>query len=223
MAKQKSDTQKRTVTNEIAMTRGMNPLAALSYVRETKGPRYIEKVLQSMSAEDLRFLAGGQQINSKQWIPFMVHAHLLEAIDRECGVGNSALLFEVGRHMSARDVPRFFRPLIRLGNPGWIVEVATRLWRTYHNKGIWTIQRTPMTILATLNSHAECHEAFCLTFVGWLTGALELSGGYDVLVDHPVCQTRGAPSCVYTARWTENRARKQSEEKTRSVVKPSGN
>ena len=220
MPKQKPAPHKNLATHEMAMTRGMNPLAALSYVRESKGPQYIEKVLQSMAPEDLKFLAGENQIHSKQWYPFMVHANLLEAIDRECGIGNSALLFDVGRHMSARDVPRFFRPLIRLGNPGWIMEVATRLWRTYHNKGFWSVQRTPVTILATLNGHAECHDAFCLTFVGWLTGALEHSGGYDVLVDHPVCQTRGAPNCVFTARWSEKKDRPPSEETTRSLVTP---
>lgn len=196
------------------MTRGMNPLAALSFVRETKGATQLENVLKALSEEDIEVLTGQTELKSNHWIPFMVHGRLLETIDQVCGTGDYATLFDVGRHMSARDVPRFFRPLIKLGNPGWILEVSTRLWRMYHNKGYWEVQRTPVTILATLNDHEECHEAFCHTFVGWLTGALELSGGYDVMVDHPVCQARGAPKCVFTARWVEKSASSGYREKT---------
>tara|TARA_Y100001934_G_C12303287_1_gene751118 strand:+ start:414 stop:1097 length:684 start_codon:yes stop_codon:yes gene_type:complete len=213
----------RTRHSDIAMTRGMNPLAALSFVRENHGPTQLENVLKSLEGEDIAILTGKAELKSNQWIPYMVHARLLETIDKVCGIGDYATLYNVGRHMSARDVPRFFRPLIRLGNPGWILEVSTRLWRMYHNKGYWEVQRTPVTILATLNDHEECHTAFCHTFVGWLTGALELSGGYDVMVDHPVCQARGAPNCVFTARWVEKSASNHHREKTVSskVKQPS--
>ena len=104
--------------------------------------------------------------------------------------------------MSGRDIPRVFRPLLKVGNPGWILEVSTRMWRFYHSSGRWEIQRTPVTVLATLHDHEASHEAFCATFMGWMTAAVEMSGGYDVMVDHPVCQARGAPNCVFTVRWS---------------------
>lgn len=185
-----------------AHTRGLNPLAALSFVRDRGGDAAIKEVLRRLPEKDLQILSGTKKLSSKAWVPFGLQARLLTSIDRSMGEGDLAKLFEVGRYMSTRDIPRVFRPLLKLGNPGWILEVSTRMWRFYHDRGHWEVQRTPVTVLATLHDHPDSHEAFCATFIGWLTGALELSGGYDVMVDHPVCHARGAPQCVFTARWS---------------------
>jgi hypothetical protein len=183
-------------------TRGLNPLAALAYVREHGGEGAIKQVLAKLPERDLQLLAGSKKLSSKAWVPFSLQGRLLQAIDETLGTGDHARLFDVGAFMSTRDIPRVFRPLLKLGNPGWILEVSTRIWRFYHSTGHWEIQRTPVTVLATLHDHEAAHEAFCATFVGWLTNAVEMSGGYDVMVDHPVCHARGAPNCVFTVRWS---------------------
>lgn len=188
--------------DQAARTRGLNPLAALAFVREQGGNEAIRRVLAGLPEKDLQVLAGPRKLSSKAWVPFELQARLLESIDVVLGQGDQARLFDVGHFMATRDIPRVFRPLLKLGNPGWIIEVGTRMWRFYHDRGYWDVQRTPVTVLATLHDHHDAHEAFCATFIGWLTGALELSGGYDVMVDHPVCHARGAPNCVFTARWT---------------------
>lgn len=184
-----------------SQTRGLNPLAALAYVREHGGDRVFKHVLGKLPEQDLEILAGKKKLSSKAWVPFELQGRLLQAIDDVMGQGDHAKLFEVGAFMSGRDIPRVFRPLLKVGNPGWILEVSTRMWRFYHSSGRWEIQRTPVTVLATLHDHEASHEAFCATFVGWMTAAVEMSGGHDVMVDHPVCQARGAPNCVFTVRW----------------------
>ncbi len=187
-------------TDAGSRTRGLNPLAALAYVREHGGEPAIKQVLSKLPERDLQLLAGTRKLSSKAWVPFELQGRLLQAIDDTMGESDHAKLFEVGAYMSKRDIPRVFRPLLKLGNPGWILEVSTRMWRFYHSTGRWEIQRTPVTVLATLHDHEAAHEAFCATFVGWLTNAVEMSGGYDVMVDHPVCHARGAPNCVFTVR-----------------------
>lgn len=190
------------VVDSASRTRGLNPLAALAYVREFGGEGAIKQVLAKLPERDLKLLAGKKKLSSKAWVPFELQGRLLQAIDEAMGQGDHAKLFDVGSFMAKRDIPRVFRPLLKLGNPGWILEVSTRMWRFYHSSGRWEIQRTPVTVLATLHDHPAAHEAFCATFVGWLTNAVAMSGGYDVMVDHPVCHARGAPNCVFTVRWS---------------------
>ena len=187
-----------------AKTRGLNPLAALAYVR-AHDPSKMTEVLERLDERDLKYLSGKKKLTTKAWVPFMLQARLLRSIDESFGEGDLSALYDVGVFMANRDIPRVFRPLLKFGNPGWIIEVSTRLWRYYHSCGYWEVQRTPVSILCTLHEHDEADEAFCATFTGWLSAALEASGGDDVLVDHPVCHARGAPSCVFTCRWSVKR------------------
>ncbi len=196
-------------TERDALTRGLNPLAALDYVRTQGGAPAIAQVLRALPKDDQAILAGERRLSQRAWVPFMTQGRLLSAIDNVLGNADHTLLFEVGQHMARRDIPRLFRPFLKLGNPGWVIEFGMRMWRYYHSCGRWQIERTPVTVLATLHDH-PAHEAFCSTFVGWMTGALEMGGGVHVMVDHPVCHARGAPNCVYTCRW--NRRRRPDEQ-----------
>jgi predicted hydrocarbon binding protein len=202
--------QVKVAVERVARTRGMNPLAALAFVRATEGAEGMARVLSRLREDELLLLGASEhsrrKLSARSWIPFRLQCRLLRAIDDELGEGDLALLFEVGRYMGSHDVPRAFRPFLRLGNPGWIVEVATRLWRYYHDRGRWQLERSPVSIICTLHDHPEADVAFCQTFTGWLTGALEVSGAVDVLVDHPVCHARGANNCVFTVRWRDGAA-----------------
>ncbi|MCP4499691.1 MAG: hypothetical protein GY822_06975 [Deltaproteobacteria bacterium] len=160
------------------------------------------KILELLPQKDLTILVGENKLKSSTWVPFQLQGRLLQAIDQVMGEGDHRLLFEVGTFMAQRDVPRAFRPLLRLGNPGWIVTVGTRMWRTYHSEGWWEVERSRHAIIATLHDHHENHGAFCATFGGWVSGAVELSGGKDVMFDHPICRARGGPHCVITGRWS---------------------
>jgi predicted hydrocarbon binding protein len=187
-----------------ARTRGLNPLGALAYLRKRCPEGTMEKVLSQLSKEDLVLLGAfpkSPKLRSTSWVPFYLQVRLLRAIDKVIGEGDYRSLFDVGLFMAQRDIPSVFRVFLKLGNPGWIMEVTTRMWRYYHDRGTWTLERTPVSVIATLKDHDEADEAFCATLTGWVTGALEVSGGHDVMVDHPVCMARGAPHCVFTTRW----------------------
>lgn len=188
-------------------TRGLNVLAALSYVHKRGGRHALAKVFAHLDEKDLAILAGGDRrygskLVATRWYPFALQARLLRAIDAAFGNGDLELLFEVGYYMASRDVPRVFRPLMRVGSPGWILGLAGRMWSYYHDRGRWQLERTPVSIIATLRDHPEADEAFCRTFVGWMTAALEYSGATDIDGAHPACGARGAPHCVFTVRWS---------------------
>jgi hypothetical protein len=190
-----------------ARTRGLNILAALSWVHKQGGRDALIRVFRHLDEEDIAILSGGDgrygsSLQKTRWYPFALHCRLLRAIDKAFGDGDLMKLDEVGRYMAAHDLPRVFRALVRLGNPGWILEVSTRLWRYYHDRGHWQLERTPVSIICTLHDHAESDIAFCTTFVGWMHEALEMSGATNVEGAHPACASQGAPRCVFTVRWS---------------------
>jgi predicted hydrocarbon binding protein len=45
-------------------------------------------------------------------------------------------------------------------------------------------------------------EDDCVTATGWLTRAIELSGGKGVAVEETRCRARGADCCEHACRWT---------------------
>jgi predicted hydrocarbon binding protein len=212
-----------TATTTPAMTRGQNPRSALAFVNHQGGAFHLARVLERLSPDDRAVLGvdgseGARPVGADDWIPFVVQARLLRAIDAVLGRGDLTLLPEVGRFMANRDIPSLFRPLLRAGKTGWIITVATRVWRMYHSHGAWDVHRAKESVLATLVDHPEVDEAFCATFLGWLEGALEVSGGVDVRGEHVVCAARGARNCVFTVSWTTTAHR----EKTHVVRARSG-
>jgi|GEM_PF-1319590 len=190
-----------------AQTSAKNPLAAVAYVRDVGGPQLVPQVLALLPPGDLAALrvppgAPTQlALTPSMWVPFHAQCHLLRAVDVVMGQGDLALLPEVGRFMAEHDIARFFRAVLRLGNPGWVMELSSRMWRTYHDRGRWTVDRTPVSVMCALYEHPEADEAFCLTFQGWMERALELGNARNVRVDHPVCVARGALRCVMDASW----------------------
>lgn len=187
-----------------ARIRGFDPINALSWVHAHHRHGGMERLLRHLPDDDVTLLAGldpKRKLQMRGWVPFALHCRLLRAIDTEFGAGDYGLLFEVGEYMSQKDVPRLFKRMAKLGKPGWIVEFGTNLWRFYHSEGRWELERSPVEMIARLVDRTESDEAFCHAFMGWITGALELSGARHVQTSHAVCMANGAASCVFVGRW----------------------
>ena len=97
----------------------------------------------------------GGALSQTAWIPFMVQCRLLRAIDATIGQGELHSLHDVGAFMAEHDIRKLFRFALQLGNPGWAIEGAALLWRRYHDRGDWRIERTPRSLIATLHDHPE--------------------------------------------------------------------
>jgi hypothetical protein len=179
--------------------RGFGILNSLSFVHKKEGQPGIERALRRLALADQSTIA---KIQRTKWYPFALHCRLLRAIDAELGAGDFTLLFELGGHSAKRDSPIFFRPLMRLGHPGWIIDVATRLWRFFHGEGQWQLERTPQELVAKLCDFQEADAAFCASFMGYVSKMLELSGAEDIQATHMVCKAKGAPNCIFTVRWS---------------------
>jgi predicted hydrocarbon binding protein len=189
------------------MTRGLNPRAALAWVRAMYGSGGIDKVLDNLDDDDAFCLGGrnGRLVASSAWVPFLSHARLLAVIDSTFGKGNFAVLRDVGRYMGFHDFPVVARPFIRLASPGFFIDKAMKLWRMYHSHGRWEIVRHREQVRAALVEHPEHHPAFCATFCGWIEGALSLTGARDVDGSETRCASRGAPFCSFEVKWGDGK------------------
>ena len=103
-------------------------------MRARAGADGIARVLARLPARDVEAV---HALSANAWVPFRLQARLLRAIDATFGEGDLALLFDVGAAMAQRDLPTVFRPLLRLGRPGSILDMATATWRHYHSHGHW--------------------------------------------------------------------------------------
>ena len=97
------------------------------------------------------------------------------------------------------------RPIIRLASPGFFIDKAMKLWRLYHSHGSWEIVRNQQLVRAALIDHPEHHPAFCAAFLGWIEGALSLTGARDIESSEIRCATRGARCCSYEVKWGDNK------------------
>jgi hypothetical protein len=186
-------------------TRGLNPRAALAWVRATYGEEGIVNVLDSLEDEDAFALGGrnGRLVSARAWVPFLAHARLLAIIDATFGSGDFGMLRAVGRYMGFHDFPVVARPLLRLASPGFFLDKAMKLWRMYHSHGRWEIVRTANTVRAALVDHPEHHAAFCATFLGWMDGALSLTGALSIESTETRCAALGARCCSFEVTWTD--------------------
>jgi hypothetical protein len=179
--------------------RGFGILNSMHFVHTHHGAAGVTRVLAQLSEKDLAIV---EHIKRFAWYPFALHCRVLRAVDAALGRGDFALLYEVGKHSASRDWPRLFRPLLKLGKPGWMLDVATNVWRVFHGEGTWHLERTKYEIVARLDDWREPDPAFCASFIGYMTAALELSGAADIDGTHVLCAAHGAPHCLYTIRFS---------------------
>ena len=195
-----------TDEQEPCLTRGLNPRAALAWVKAEHGEAGVWRVIEALDDDDDRVLGGGR-VGAMTWVPFLAHARLLQAIDGCFGAGDLAVLRRVGRFMVQRDFPLVARPLLKLASPGFFLDRAMRLWRLYHSHGAWEMARNQGEVRASLVGHPDTHPAFCATFVGWLEGALALTGAHAIDTREIRCRSQGAPCCSFMTSWTTGSAR----------------
>src|SRR5438876_654432 len=133
----------RSITNPqlpaSPQTCGINPLSAIACVRKRGGPELLARVMASLSEADRVVLEPARTdhprgLSSSSWVELAAHCRMLRTIDRIIGNGDLTSLFEVGRGMAEHDVNELFRFVLRMGNPGWVIEMAALLWRQYHDR-----------------------------------------------------------------------------------------
>jgi uncharacterized protein (TIGR02265 family) len=177
-------------------------LARLKYLR-ARGEEETERVLRHMSGADQQVLRG--MVLPSTWYSAdllirleMTAVALLSSGDRR------DLFLDMGRFSADTNLgPRGVqRPYLKEGEPHYLLRNLPRMYSSQHSAGARTCEETGprSATIRTLGGEQPSAED-CLTAVGWLKRAIELSGGRTVTVDETCCRGRGAERCEYVCRW----------------------
>ena len=197
-----SSTPSRPLGAPIRAVKGSLLVSRMRYLR-TRGDEETERVLRRLSAEDQQVLRG--MLLPSSWYPADLVARLETTVVALLARGDRRELFlDMGRFTADANLgPKGVqRPYLREGEPHFLLRNVPRMYSGQHSDGVRTFEQTSPTgaIIRTIDK-GETTPDDCLTAVGWLKRAIELSGGRIVTVDEARCRTRGDDCCEYVCRW----------------------
>jgi uncharacterized protein (TIGR02265 family) len=189
-------------TRRVTTVKGTLLVARMKYLR-AKGPEDAERVLRRMSSGDQQVLRG--MILPSSWYP----ADLVVRLELTA----AALLSRGDRRQLFLDMGRFTadtnlgpngvqRPYVKEGDPHYLLRNVPQMYSAQHGGGTRTSEATGLksAVVRTL-AGGEPSAEDCLTALGWLKRAIEISGGRVVSVEETRCRALGADACEYVCSW----------------------
>ena len=197
-----SGTPSRPLGAPIRAVKGSLLISRMRYLR-SRGEEETERVLRRLAADDQAVLRG--MLLPSSWYAADLVARLETTVVALLSRGDRRELFlDMGRFTADANLgPKGVqRPYLREDDPHFLLRNVPRMYSAQHSDGVRTYEQTAATgaIVRTLDK-GETTPEDCLTAVGWLKRAIELSGGRIVTVDETRCRARGADSCEYVCRW----------------------
>jgi uncharacterized protein (TIGR02265 family) len=178
-------------------------LAARMKYLKARGAEDAERVLRRMSSEDQQVLRG--MILPSSWYPADLVVRLELTTAALLSRGDRRQLFvDMGRFTADTNLgPRGVqRPFVKEGDPHYLLRNVPQMYSAQHGGGLRTAEQTgPSSAVVRTLAGEEASTEDCLTAVGWLKRAIEISGGRVVSVEETRCRARGADACEYVCRW----------------------
>lgn len=175
--------------------------ARLTFVRERGGEKALERVLARLPAPDREVLSGW--ILPISWYPLELELRLNDAVAAVLSPNDRRGVFlEMGRQSAQVNLTGSQAPFVKKGEPHFFLANVPRMYATYHSKGRRSCERTgdASAVIRTFDAERVSQDD-CLTVVGWLERALQLSGAPAPRVTETQCRARGAPHCEYRCEW----------------------
>lgn len=177
-------------------------IARMKYMR-ARGEEDTERVLRRMSSADQQVLRG--MLLPSSWYPAdllirleMTAAAILSRGDRK------QLFLDMGRFTADTNLgpSGIQRPYLKDGDPHYLLRNVPRMYSAQHKNGVRSYEQAgPKGAVIRTVSGEETSADDCLTTIGWLKRAIELSGGKIVTVEETRCRARHADACEYVCRW----------------------
>ncbi len=187
----------------IGKVKGTLLIARMKYLR-ARGDEACERVLRRTSSPDQEVLRG--MLLPSGWYAADLVLRLEMTIVALHGRGDRRELFlDMGRFTADTNLgpAGVQRPYLKEGDPHFLLRNVPKMYSTQHAGGIRTyaMLEAKAAVIRTLEGE-ETNAEDCLTAVGWLRRAIELSGGKLAIVDETQCRGRGASCCEYVCRWS---------------------
>jgi uncharacterized protein (TIGR02265 family) len=182
--------------------KGTLVIARMKYLR-AQGLDSSERVMRRLSQADQAVLRG--MLLPSTWYPADLLMRFEMTIAAVLANGDRRALFMDMGHFSAETnlgPSGVQRPFLKQGDPHFLLRNVPRMYASQHSQGMRVYEQAGPrgAIVRTLDGEEPDAED-CLTTVGWLERAVELSGGRAVTVDEPQCRARGGSCCEFVVRW----------------------
>jgi hypothetical protein len=174
----------------------------MKYLR-ARGEEDCERVLRRLSAADQQVLRG--MLLPSSWYAADLVVRLEMTIVALLAHGERRELFlDMGRFTAETNLgPNGVqRPYVKDGDPHYLLRNVPRMYAAQHAGGVREYEQleTKAAVIRTVAGE-EPNPEDCLTAVGWLKRAIELSGGKIVTVQETQCRGRAGEACEYVCRW----------------------
>jgi len=176
--------------------------ARLRFLR-ARGPEMFDRVVNRMSAEDQVTLRG--MVLPSSWYP----TDLLQRLEMTAAAivargDQRALFMEMGRYTAQTNLgpTGVQRAYVRRDDPHFILSNVPRMYVTQHTDGNRQYEKVSERAAVIRSYETESVRVEdCLTTIGWMSSAIECSGGREVQVEETLCRAKGATHCEFHCRW----------------------
>jgi hypothetical protein len=178
-----------------------NLLAARArYVGETWGAPAVAAVAGQL-APDVR-AAFDAPVLPFAWYPFTTMAEIDRAIVDGPMAGQVARMKHFGSTIARYDLPTLYKVLFKIGSPGFILGRLAVVYSTYLRGGALSALSVEKGRARLALTEGDLPYYFCDQGVpGWITAAVELSGGKNVDAAQVSCVHRGDARCEWRCLW----------------------
>jgi hypothetical protein len=172
--------------------------ARVQYV-DQRGADARARLMRELDPVTRSFVDGGFLVNG--WYPFAAFVDLNRAIDKLFGAGDYALCRELGRYGCDVNLPTLYRVFFRIGSVPFIIRRAAAAWRVNYDEGMMNVvEQTDGYVLLRISGVPQPHRTHCLSVIGWITRACEISGG-KVYDQKERCKLLGDRECEFEFRY----------------------
>jgi uncharacterized protein (TIGR02265 family) len=183
--------------------KGTLVIARMKYLR-AQGQEATERVLRRLSQADQQVLRG--MLLPSTWYAADLLLRFEMTIAAVLAQGDRRALFvDMGQFSADTNLGTngVQRPYLREGDPHFLLRNVPRMYAAQHTSGTRTYEQSgpKSALVRTLDDGSEVDADDCLTAVGWLQRAIELSGGTSVRVDETRCRSKGANCCEFACSW----------------------
>jgi hypothetical protein len=180
------------------LTKGLSFRNLESFVLREFGDAAWQDVLCDLTAQDQTQLAAMVPVG---WYPLDLYAVVLRFVQQRFAAQRPNLIEAYGRFAAEQDLTTVHKLMLKLANPGLILDQCTKLWSKFHDTGRWTVTRDARHAAGTLTDWGCVDHNLCRELVGYIDALISLGHGKQVRVHHPNCQAHGASACVFEASW----------------------
>lgn len=172
----------------------------LAFVEQHSGRDGVQKVLDTLSADDRRTLGITLAV---AWYPFELGKRLDDAIVRVLGRGRTDFFEKLGEASAEQNLATFHKGFVTRGDAHAFLSKAPAIYKLYYETGRRVYERVGEREGVLTTHDAETFSApDCLTVVGWYRKALDMCGVGGVSIVEESCRAKGGDVCRYRFRWS---------------------